>query len=154
MRYKYKVEGEKWGFTKTAVMKEFPFNTEADKFVTENTVWFAIAAKYKAAFINKTLRIYYRHENPQSLDTVGTKKYPAGFVFYYQEIINKYMERMYLSPADTMRLYKNLIKYAVYARMKIFSDVIRKIRKPYKKVFAIFCVPLGYLAVLLDRIKG
>jgi glycosyltransferase involved in cell wall biosynthesis len=62
MRYKYKVEGEKWGFTKTAVMKEFPFNTEADKFVTENTVWFAIAAKYKAAFINKTLRIYYLHD--------------------------------------------------------------------------------------------
>jgi glycosyltransferase involved in cell wall biosynthesis len=153
MRYKYKVEGEKWGFTKTDIMKEFSFNTNVDKFVTENTVWFAIADKYKSVFINNTLRTYYREENPNSLDTIGTKKYPAGFVFYYQEIINKYSKKMYLSFLDTIRLYKNFIKYALYAKIQI-GKAIKKLEKVNKRMLAYLCVPLGYMALFFDKKKA
>lgn len=153
MRYKYKVEGEKWGFTKTDIMKEFPFNTSIDTFVTENTVWFAIADKYKAVFINKTLRMYYRNENPRSLGSIGEKNHPSGFVFYYQEIINKYMNKMYLSFIDTIRIYKNLIKFSIYAKIKT-GNTIRKLNKPHKKICARLCAPLGYLAVYIDKKKA
>ncbi|MDR2409869.1 MAG: hypothetical protein LBE13_17410 [Bacteroidales bacterium] len=152
MRYKYNVEGEKWGFTKTDIMKEFPFNTDIDKFVTENTVWFAIANKYKAVFINKTLRTYYRNENLHSLGTIGEKHHPSGFVFYYQEIINKYMKKMHLSFIDMIRLYKNLLKFSIHAEMKI-PDAIKKLDKFHKRLFAYICVPLGYLAVYIDKRK-
>jgi glycosyltransferase involved in cell wall biosynthesis len=153
MRYKYKVEGEKWGFTKTDIMKEFPFNTTVDKFVTENTIWFAIAGKYKAVFINQTLRTYYRNENPSSLGSIGEKKHPLGFVFYYQEIINKYIKKMYLSFIDMIRIYKNLIKFSIYAEMKI-SNTINGLNKFHKKIFAYLCIPLGYLAVHIDKKKA
>jgi glycosyltransferase involved in cell wall biosynthesis len=153
MRYKYKVEGEKWGFTKTDIMKEFPFNTNIDTFVTENTVWFAIADKYKAVFINKTLRTYFRNENPSSLGSIGERKHPSGFVFYYQEIINKYMKKMYLSFTDIIRLYKNLIKFALYAGIKI-TVAVKELNKLHKKMFAWLCMPLGYLAVYIDKRKA
>jgi glycosyltransferase involved in cell wall biosynthesis len=152
MRYKYKVKGEKWGFTKTDIMRLFPFNTAVDKNVTENTVWFAIADRYQAVFINRTLRIYYCNENPSSLTRIGRKKYPTGFVFYYQEILNKYMKKMYLSFPDTIRLYKDLIKYCLYAKIKI-GIAIKGLTKFRKKMAAYVCVPLGYAALCLDKYR-
>jgi hypothetical protein len=131
-------------------MKEFPFNTTIDRFVTENTIWFAIADKYKAVFINKTLRTYYRNENPSSLGSIGEIKYPLGFVFYYQEIINKYIKKMRLSFIDVIRTYKNLIKFAICAEIEI-SNAIEGLNKLYKKILAYLCVPLGYLAIDIDK---
>jgi hypothetical protein len=133
-------------------MKEFPFNTSADKFVTENTVWFAIADKYKAFFINKTLRTYYRDENHQGLSKCTKKKYPAGFVYYYQEIINRYTKKMYLSFPDTIRLYKNLIKSSILAKIH-FTQAIKGLFGWRRRFFAFLCIPLGYLALWLDMRK-
>jgi glycosyltransferase involved in cell wall biosynthesis len=152
MIYKHKVEGEKWWFVKTDIMKEFPYNTVVDKFVTESTVWFAVANKYKTIFVNKTLRTYYRDENPQRLSKNTKKRYPAGFVYYYQEIINHYMKKMHLSFFDILRVYKNLIKSSLYAKLKIAS-VIRGLNLVRTRIIAYLCVPLGYLAVYLDMRK-
>ena len=55
MLYRYRVRGEKWGFHRTEILSQFPFNTDVDRFVSENTVWFAIGARYKTLFINDAL---------------------------------------------------------------------------------------------------
>jgi hypothetical protein len=153
MRYKYRVQGEKWGFTKTDIMREFPFNVSADKFVTENTVWFAIADKYLSAFINKTLRIYYRFESDECLSSVAQKRHPAGFAFYYQEIINRYMQKMRLGIPDTLRTYKNYLKYSIYADVPLVQ-AISQLNSIIKKCIGFLCIPLGYLAVAIDQRKN
>jgi glycosyltransferase involved in cell wall biosynthesis len=145
MRYRFKVRGDKCNCRKTDVMKEFPFNTSVDKFVTENTVWFAIAAKYKAVFINKVLRIYYVNENPDALSMTGVKKHPQGFVFYLEEIINKYTKKMHLSLFGRIIIYSKFIKYIFLANIK-FSTAINKLNRPYKQFSAYLCIPLGFLA--------
>ena len=50
MLYRHRVRGEKWGFHRTEILRQFPFNTDVDRFVSENTVWFAIGARYKTLF--------------------------------------------------------------------------------------------------------
>jgi glycosyltransferase involved in cell wall biosynthesis len=145
MRYRFKVRGDKCNCRKTDVMREFPFNTSVDKFVTENTVWFAIAAKYKAVFINKILRIYYSNENPNALSMTGVKKHPLGFVFYLAEIINKYTKKMYLSLFGRIIIYSKFSKYVLLANIK-FSTAINGLNRPYKRFFAYLCIPLGFLA--------
>jgi glycosyltransferase involved in cell wall biosynthesis len=145
MRYKFKVRGEKCNCRKTEVMKEFPFNTAVDKFVTENTVWFAIANKYKAVFINNVLRIYYIGENKNSLSIIGLKKCPSGFVFYLEEIINKYINKMHLSLVGNIIIYSKFIKYILLTDLK-FSVAIKKLNRSYKRIFAYLCIPLGFLA--------
>jgi glycosyltransferase involved in cell wall biosynthesis len=148
--FNHKTDGEKWGFIKTDIMKEFPFNDQVDKFVPESHVWYAIADKYKFAFTNRILRIYYTNESGNCLTITGKKKYPAGFTFFYQEIINKYSKKMCLPLVDIIRLYKNLIKFSLYADIDIFKS-IKQLRGARKRIFACLCVPLGYLAVLLDK---
>jgi hypothetical protein len=52
-----------------------------------------------------------------------------------------------------VRLYKNLIKFALYAEIKI-PEAVKKINKLHKRMFAYLCMPLGYLAVYIDKKKA
>ncbi len=61
--FKYNVKGEKWGFHRTDVLKQFPFPTVRNaKFVSEGVVWFAIARRFKTRFVNEMLRIYHMND--------------------------------------------------------------------------------------------
>lgn len=64
MRYRYRVRGEKWGFHRTAVLRQFPFPADVPGCVPEDVVWMAIARRYKTRFVNEALRIYYRAQVP------------------------------------------------------------------------------------------
>lgn len=60
MLYKYGLKGEKWGFHRTEVLREYPFpEIKKLKFIPESIIWHAIAKKYKIRFVNEILRIYY-----------------------------------------------------------------------------------------------
>jgi hypothetical protein len=150
--YKYKVKGEKFGFVKTCIMKEFPYNIIEDKYIPENYIWFAISEKYKAVYINEILRIYYIHSGSLSHQTKLPS--PAGSAFYCQEIINKYLKKMYPSFVDIVMWYCRLIMYSIYAHKKI-TQRISGLNKRHKRLFAYFCIPLGYLAYGIRKIlKG
>jgi glycosyltransferase involved in cell wall biosynthesis len=151
IKHKYKIRGEKWGFVKTDIMKEFPFST-VDKFILESSVWFAIGNKYKTLYMNKIVRTYYRYENPGRLSVFVKQNYPLGFVCYYQDIINLYMGKMSLPFLDRIFLYKDLLKYTILARIRL-SKSINKLNKAHKRIFAYICIPLGFLAVYRHKKK-
>lgn len=87
---KYQVIGEKWGFQKTDIFKEFPFpEIESEKFITEGIIWNRISLKYKTRFVNEKLRIYYEDMN-DSLTKYSIKvraRNPRGARLYYQEYL-------------------------------------------------------------------
>jgi len=68
MRYRYGVRGEKWGFQRTEVMREFPFPVIEGYlgYVPEGLVWHAIGRRYKERFVNEVLRQFWR-DTPVSL---------------------------------------------------------------------------------------
>ena len=60
IRFKYKVKGEKWGFQRTDVMREFPL-PEIDGYaglMPSSIGWNAIARKYKTRYVNETLKTW------------------------------------------------------------------------------------------------
>jgi hypothetical protein len=67
MFYKYKVRGEKWGFQKIDVLKEFPYPNNIMGYVPEGYVWMLISNKYKTRYINVVLRIYHNDFNEESI---------------------------------------------------------------------------------------
>ncbi|WP_395309806.1 glycosyltransferase family A protein [Mycobacterium sp. AMU20-3851] len=60
LRFKHHIAGEKWGFHRIDVVREFQFpEREGMRYVPESIVWGRIAARYQERFINKALRIYH-----------------------------------------------------------------------------------------------
>jgi glycosyltransferase involved in cell wall biosynthesis len=52
-RSAYRVEGDKIGFLRAAVLKTFPFPEDIGRFVPESLIWNRMAQKYRTRFINE-----------------------------------------------------------------------------------------------------
>lgn len=77
--YRYKVYGEKWGFTRTDLLTAHPFPEHLPGHVPEGVVWSAVAADHQTRFVNEVLRIYCQdvgdqltHKSDPAREAVGT----------------------------------------------------------------------------------
>ena len=81
------VRGEKWGFVRTAVMREFPFPVlRGERFLPESVVWYRMARLYRTRFINEMLRIRHREEENLS-DPLARILNPQGAILSCRERI-------------------------------------------------------------------
>ncbi len=77
--FKYKVKGEKWGFQRTDVLKEFPYPVlPGVKYIPEGVVWFALARRFKTRFVNEILRIYHCEDIGDHVDAPPPPPPPAA----------------------------------------------------------------------------
>jgi glycosyltransferase involved in cell wall biosynthesis len=51
--WKYRVTGDKLGFLRTDVLREFPFPEDLGRFVPESLIWNRIALQYQTRFVNE-----------------------------------------------------------------------------------------------------
>lgn len=70
IRYRHHVRGEKFGGLRTAVLRQFPFREDVPGFVSEGSVWNAMArAGYLTRWVNQVFRVY--HDSADSLSRRG-----------------------------------------------------------------------------------
>jgi len=154
MRLELKVKGEKWGFTRTSIMREFPFNTLIDQYVPEFTVWNAIGSKYDTVHINDALRIYYRNEDEHvSLSNSRTLRFINGYRFGELEILNRYVDHYYKAPKELFFSMLNYIRLSLHCS-KSFTQIIGEVHRSIVKVFIILLFPLGMAKAQLDKLQG
>lgn len=88
LRFRHHIAGEKWGFHRTDVVREFRFpEEEGVRYVPESVVWGRIAASYKERFINRPLRIYF-HDADVRLSTASYAD-PRPFVLGTRAALNE-----------------------------------------------------------------
>lgn len=105
--YCHKVTGEKWGFNRTDVLKQFPFPTDLkNTYVPETIVRSAIARKYKTRYINECLRVYFT----DSADSLVNQKIPNfnfkntdGSVLHHKNILNYEIDFFWCHPLEFIR---------------------------------------------------
>ena len=74
--HRWRARGEKWGFQRTAVLKQFPFPEDEPGLIPEGYVWSQLDQRYKTRFVNEMLRVYY-HDQGDSL-IANTASNPAS----------------------------------------------------------------------------
>ena len=146
IRDKYKVTGEKCGFQRTDVMKEFPFpEFVGEKYVREGIVWYRIAQKYRTRFVNEILRIYEKLPDGLSVSSlIHTIHNPRGTALFS----NEYLSRRSSFPKK-LKAAVNYISCSLHAKKNIF-EVINNASLP---LFAVIAIPVGYLFYLIDRYR-
>lgn len=63
-RYRFHVRGEKWGFQRTAVLREYPL-PEIEGYtgyVPEGLIWARIARRFRTRYVNEVLRVYWQDQ--------------------------------------------------------------------------------------------
>ena len=143
IRFRYKVTGEKWGFLRTEIMREFPYpELPGETYVPESLVWKCIALKYKTRYVNEVLRTFF--PTPHSLgDRNRAVSNPAGSRLYYGEFVSL---DYYIPVKFLLRGYVNYVRFSCHEKIGLV-DQIRAIPSPLHWVVTF---PVGFLIYLLD----
>lgn len=150
MKYRYRVTGEKWGFHRTDVFKEFPFPVLPNGgFVPESVVWNAMGRKYKTRYVNEVLRIYWLHDGPR-LTTGGiTAASAPGQALWHREILNTNLRYFRYDPAEFARSAVHFTRFSLHAGDG-FGRQWRNLRGIAPRALWLAAAPLGYLVYRRD----
>lgn len=144
---KHRITGEKWGFHRTEVLREFPFpEIEGERFVPEGLVWSRIGRRYKIRFVNDPLRIY--EQLPDGLSTSSVRlraRSPVSTCAYYLE-----MAESDLPLAARCKALANYSRFYLHARGGRWKGLV----KFKATAVSIAMLPVGCAAFLRDRLHG
>lgn len=154
LRYRYKVQGEKWGFHRTEVLKIYPFPfIQNSKFIPEGIVWSAIAKKYKTRYINELLRIYYRNENTNSqqrlTNTEEPGKHAISLAYWHNSILNNDMAWFLYNPAAFLKSSIHYFRFAFHQKLSIIN-AIDKLNVPAVKLLCVLLLPVSWYVYRMD----
>ncbi|TCT23115.1 glycosyltransferase family 2 protein [Thiobaca trueperi] len=85
--FRHRIKGEKWGFQRTDILREFPFPTNVQGLVPESVVWFQIARKYKTRYINTALRVYTPQPDSITASLLNFENRADGRALFSREIL-------------------------------------------------------------------
>jgi glycosyltransferase involved in cell wall biosynthesis len=153
--YKCKIRGEKWGFHKTDVLKQFPFPVRSDcKFIPEGIVWSAIARKYKTRYINEYLRVYWKEDRGQSnqLSNIqNPSRHAAGHVLWYQSKLENEIDWFRYSPAQFVRCAIHFSRFSFHIKEGVIKQN-QSLTNFWSKFLWFSMLPIGYLVYKKDII--
>lgn len=152
MYMKGRMIGEKWGFQRTDVLREFPFPQLAgEKFVPESVVWLAISRKYRTRFVNEILRVYFINDGAKDhLTQLGNTGVLWGRAFFYRQVLNDFIDWLFRAP---LVLYRSAINFSRYSFGLGKGPVsqFKELGNTRAKALLGGSLPLGFLMYLRDR---
>ncbi|MFT5111194.1 MAG: glycosyltransferase involved in cell wall biosynthesis [Parasphingorhabdus sp.] len=91
VKYKFKLEGEKFGFQRIDIIKQNPFPVLSDhSHVPEGIYWGMLARRFKTRYINKIVRIYHQSKVNDSLTNIcDPGSLAEGNRLWHQFILNE-----------------------------------------------------------------
>lgn len=152
--FKYRVGGEKWGFQRTDVLKQFPFPSVPNaKFISESVVWFALSRRYKTRFVNEALRVY--HVDDGAGDHLSTLSPGAlfGRAYLHRYVLNELTDWLYRTPRSLFRSAVNFSRYS-FGLGKGPSSQIRELGPTTARLLVAASMPVGFVMSLRDKRKA
>jgi glycosyltransferase involved in cell wall biosynthesis len=153
MYYHYKVLGEKWGFQRTDVMREFPYPTVPGYtgMMSSHLIWGAIGQRYLTRYVNEYLGVVY-FDQPDTL-TKGVpdpRKNALGERMEAGAVIDQHLRYFRDAP------FKFYLKAAKYSRSALWADEgfgtqLRLLRRPAAKLLWLAALPLGIAVYAVER---
>lgn len=153
--YRHKVHGEKWGFTRTSILRKYPYPDTVSGHVPESVVWSRVAKSYRTRFINEPLRIYI-----QTIDSVtqagrasgGAAKNAEGQLIWVQSILQNELRWFLYRPLWFFKAGANFTRFSrhVQAKRNHKPDELDGVAQ---RLLIAVMAPLGHLLYLRDKLN-
>ena len=134
-----KVKGEKWGFTKTNILKGILYSHEftSNGFMSEGIIWNLLAKEgYKTKYINIPLRVYYTN-TANSISKSHKEKIALGRTVNFITNFNWFFNsNFYKSPLFFLKNSYFLVEYALHAKLEL-KDILKAIDSFFIKLITI-----------------
>ncbi len=149
--FKYGVDGEKWGFQRTDVLKQFPFPSVANsKFISESVVWFDLSRKYKTRYVNEALRIYHVEDGAGDHLSTLTPGVLSGRAYLHRFVLNELIDWVYRTPKSILKSAINFSRYSFGLHIGPFAQ-LREVHPATAKLLVVLSMPVGFLMSRRDN---
>ena len=149
--YRHRVGGEKWGFCRTDIMRQFPSpSINGLPFFSESVIWHAIGRRYVTRFINKPLRVYKQDAGDQLTRRSPKDTAPAG-IFYVMSLNNDH-DYMFVAPMFFARIATHGVRFALH-RSESLPTQLSQLSQPKLKVLWMAAYLPGVLLFVKDLIS-
>jgi glycosyltransferase involved in cell wall biosynthesis len=140
---RHKVVGEKWGFHRTTILKQYPFPVfDGERFSPEGLVWNRIGQKFKLRFVDEPLRIYEYMSDGLTANIIRLRaQNPRGVRLYYFE----YM-KLAIPVIHKWKAIINYFRFTAHSKISIIISLKEINRTPGY----IFLLIAGYLLYIDD----
>ncbi|GAB2897055.1 glycosyltransferase family 2 protein [Uliginosibacterium flavum] len=151
MAYRHRVGGEKWGFIRTDVLRQFPFPQDLPGHVPEGVAWGAIGARYKTLFVNEVVRVYFHSRDSIMVTGVqDARRNAAGQACWARQVLSQELGWFRFAPLWFVRMAVN------WARFSLHDRAARGVILAWPQGFAAralcaLCFPAGALLAWRDR---
>lgn len=148
--YKHKIRGDKCGFQRTAVLRQFPMpGPEVGKSaIPEGLVWFKIARQYKTRFVNEPLLINY-----QSDDSLSRPRYPQtnalGAAIYHGTQLNSNIDYLTDAPLEFLTCAAQFARFSFHLGRSPVAQ-FRALTNWWAKALWLVALPIGAAAFIGD----
>ncbi len=150
IHYRYGVRGEKWGFHRTSVLREFPFPEDVKRqYIGESLLWTRIARCYRTRFVNEALRIYYIDE-PSMVHGQRPGRNAVGGRMRHLVVLNEERDFFRVAPLEFLRSAGLYARYCFHLGLPAAAQV-REIRHARERALWLLMLPLGLAVYLSDR---
>ncbi len=149
--FKYRVSGEKWGFQRTDVLKQFPFPSIPNvKFISESVVWFALSRKYKTRYVNEPLRIYHVQDGSDDHLSTLSPGVLFGRAYLHRFVLNELIDWLYRAPRSLFRSAINFSRYSFGLGIGPWSQ-LQQLHSATARVLVAVSLPVGLAMSLRDK---
>jgi|SRR3954454_12965789 glycosyltransferase involved in cell wall biosynthesis len=156
LTFLHDIQGDKWGFQRTDVFKEFPFRTSPThnpRFNCEGLTYLELSRKYKTRFVNEVLKVYYVPDGTgdqlSNLDPVTM----TGPALYHQYILDELNYWFWRTPWKLFRSAINFSRYS-FGMGRSASAQLKELRSSFARFLVTLALPLGYAMSLRERRKA
>jgi len=156
IRYRYKVNGEKWGLLRTAVLREYPFPAMDRRngygIVPEDVVWLQIALRFKTRFFNESLRIYYRNDMGESIMRTPNliSEVACGFFELQRVVLNTQWKFARESPLEFGCCGLRYARFAIHSGLSRRKALALLLERNARRLVS-WLWPVAFLIGLRDR---
>jgi glycosyltransferase involved in cell wall biosynthesis len=151
IRYRFGVKGEKWGFHRTDVLREFPFPIlDGDPvYVPERIVWAAIARRYKTRYVNEALRIYHVGEGADTISRAAVR-HARGLALRHRLALDRELDWFSRAPVTFMRSAVHYVRFSLHERCGV-RETVRRLETRGARILVVLAWPLGVATHARDR---
>ncbi|QLQ32101.1 MAG: glycosyltransferase family 2 protein [Candidatus Thiothrix singaporensis] len=149
MSYRYKVRGEKWGFQRTDVLRQFPFeHADVTGLIPENVVWERISERYKTRFVNEALRIY--HDGEDQVTRARPDQHALGHAIACKSMLEHGARYFLYAPLRLLDVAMSFVRFKHHAQQRQ-PDVTLSAEGLLPRLLVLGMTPFGYARFCLDR---
>jgi glycosyltransferase involved in cell wall biosynthesis len=147
IRYRYHVRGEKWGFHRTAVLRQYPFPNKPH-YIPESLVWTRIARRYKTRFVNEPLRVYFNDQ--PSLSTEKAWRMARGVRLLHLTALNEEVDYFRYAPVQFLRSAVHYVRFSRHAGVGL-REQFADLNNALARALWVLALPLGLAVYLRDE---